>query len=97
VDLQPAADARNEAQADQHQTRERQHEQALQRAKLKILEAAGKFPEGETARTIRDTAAMSGTVANQAIAGLVADGLLVACEIQKASRKAPFEGLRLPT
>jgi hypothetical protein len=54
-----------------------------------------KFKDGETAKTIKEAAGVSGTVAKQAFAALIQDGSIAPCEIMKPNRKTPYEGYKI--
>jgi K+-sensing histidine kinase KdpD len=62
----------------QQQSRETKHREA-------ILAALAMFPDGETPRVIRETASISGTVANRLLAALIAEGIAEECSVKKNS------------
>lgn len=67
----------------------------IETAKRALVAVMVKFKEGETARTIKEAAGVSGTIAKLAFAALVQDGTIAPCEITKPNRKMPYEGFRI--
>ncbi len=59
-----------------------------------LMEAANRYPAGQTKNILKDEAGLSGTRANLAIASAIKSGKLVLCEVVKADRKTPREGFR---
>ena len=52
-----------------------------------LLEALGQFPDGETPRVIRESAGVSGKVANQIFESLVEEELIEECVVKKHTRE----------
>ena len=70
----------------QQQSRDEKHREAL-------LKALRLYPEGETPRVIRETASVSGAVANRLLAALIAEGVAEECAVKKHTREE--RGVRL--
>lgn len=81
-----------DAKSERKQAKE---EEKLTSAKTVILRAMAKYPDGETANVIRDTAGVSGEAAKKALASLLQSGEVVPCDVVKRSRKTPYEGYRI--
>ena len=58
----------------------------------RIIKAAAQFPSGETMSIIRDTSGLKAKDFQLPFTKLVAEGELLAVEIFKTNRKAPYEG-----
>lgn len=91
-------EARSEAQSKREADRNaRAEERARNRLTADINRLCGamaKYPNGETERTIRATAGISGTRFTAAIAELIQTGQVVACDVAKSNRKSPYPGYR---
>jgi|GEM_PF-1764031 len=70
----------------QQQSRDEKHREAL-------LKALRLYPDGETPRVIRETAALSGAVATRQLSRLMAEGLVEECLVRKHTREE--RGVRL--
>jgi hypothetical protein len=99
VSVMKADEARQQAQVaieDRRADAKNQKQQAgVDAAKRRLVYAAQKFKEGETAKALKDAAGVSGTMARLALAELINAGDLVPVEIVKPNRKTPYEGYRL--
>lgn len=98
VQVSEAEDARSEAQAKREAEKDaRAEERARQRLANDVnrLGAAfGKYPAGETARTLRDTAGISATRFNIALAEMIQSRAVVECQVFKSDRRTPRQGYR---
>ena len=99
--IMPASEARERAQATAEdrkaRTAESKAEARLDADKRRIVKALAKFPNGETAKAIRERAGLSGTRFNPALAALLEDGDVVPIDIVKSNRQTPYEGYTLKT
>jgi len=86
---------RAEAEADEAERRKKRCQQRrAQQEREALLEALGRFPQGETARTIRETAGVSSRRFNAIIEELVAARIVEACVIAKQNGQK-YAGYRL--
>jgi hypothetical protein len=69
--------------------------QQLEQDRKLVCQAMVKYPGGETRTTISDTAGMSRTRFNRALASLLDDKVVVPVEISKGNHKKLIEGYRL--
>jgi hypothetical protein len=93
VEVKKPYEARQQEQEAKEQIRddkERQHQEANRE---KVLGAYRLFPNGETSRTIRESAGLSGTKFNPINADLIRTGTIEVCTVTKA--KGSYEGFRL--
>ncbi len=68
---------------------------AIENAMKRIVRAMLKYPDGETEKTIKDTAGVSGTVAREAFAELLITASIVPVDITKGRRKSPYRGYKI--
>ncbi len=98
VEVLKAADARQDAaeriEAAKHSAAREAKERQLEADRKRLYDALRKFPDGETARTIRDAAGMSGSRFNVALSSLIGDEWVEPCEVMKSVRKTPYEGYK---
>jgi len=98
VEVLPAHEAYAEhadAKAAEAKRHKRQCQQRrAQQEREALLEALGRFPQGETAHTIRETAGVSSPRFNAIIQELLATGLVEACSITKENGQT-YGGYRL--
>jgi hypothetical protein len=86
-----------EAQVDQRKTkREQKLAKETPKHREAVLKALRAFPDGETAKILRDTARLSGTKFSPIIADLVSDGTVEPCKIPKGFGRL-FDAYRLRT
>jgi hypothetical protein len=67
----------------------------VEAATKKLVQAAVKYPNGETKRTLFDTAGLSNALGNLALAAAIDAKAMVACEVTKGKQRAPREGYKL--
>jgi hypothetical protein len=100
VDVVRASAARAEAAASDSERRtvELNQKQAAdaERDRKAILTALAKFPEGDTAKVIREAARLSGTRFTPTVSDLVAEGAVERLKIQKGNGHG-YDGYRLST
>ncbi|HEY2881752.1 MAG TPA: DnaB-like helicase N-terminal domain-containing protein [Pirellulales bacterium] len=89
-------DARRRSEGERAESQKQAAETQLQSAKERLINAAAKYPDGETKRVLRDTAGLSGTVADRAISALLSERSLEPCEVKKANKLKPVDGYRIP-
>lgn len=78
---------REEAEKDAAEARkQRQQELSKERQREAVVKSLRLFPNGETPRLIRESASVSGTVFNEHIAALIAEGLVEECTVRKNRR-----------
>jgi hypothetical protein len=101
VEILSAGDVRESEyrQRDEAKAAERETKQAtkLDDSKRRILRAATKYPEGETATTLRDQAGLKQDEFRAALAALLESGDIVATDVVKPNRKTPYGGYKLVT
>jgi molecular chaperone GrpE (heat shock protein) len=90
-----ATEARKEQLGQREQERETKRAEKLEETKKRILRAAAKFKQGETATTIRDRAGLHDREFKPALAELLDGGELLPIEIVKSNRKKPYPGIIL--
>jgi hypothetical protein len=95
VTISRPQDAERDAQERKAEARQQSLRAKLEATMKRMANAAAKFPSGETAKVIREHAGVSGTLASQALAALLEDGVLVPCDVTKGNRKTPHQGYRL--
>jgi hypothetical protein len=79
----------------EEERKQRKKESREEKQREAVLDALSEFPDGETSRTIRDTAGFGSTVTNRWLATLVEEGLVEECPIRKNKRNET--GFRLKT
>jgi replicative DNA helicase len=90
-----AYEARDEEEEESlAERKERHNERRADRERNTILVAFTHFPEGETARRIREEAGVSSRRFNPILEQLIAEGLVEACEVAKANGQK-YGGFRL--
>jgi len=77
------------------QEREKRQAKQLEADTRRVVRAMARFPEGETAKTLRVAAGLAPDRFSAALGALVEDGAAVACDIAKPNRKKPYEGYKL--
>jgi hypothetical protein len=99
VTVRPAAEVQGGGDTgDRSKERDEARERDIERAMSKIVQAAIKFPNGETEKRIRGWAGLDGgAVVKEAFARLLNDGSLEEIEIVKPNRKTPYPGFRIVT
>jgi hypothetical protein len=95
VEVVKAEDVRDEVAESAAAAREEKQNDKLAQSKRAFVRALAKHPGGETVKAIRDAAGLSGTIATMTLAALIEEGAVVACDVSKPNRKAPYEGYRL--
>jgi hypothetical protein len=92
-------DARYSAEAEREAVKDRERDQRaaarVEADRQKIIKAMVAFPEGETARTIRTRAGLSGERFNVAAERLLESDDIVEVEVQKTDRRKPHPGYKL--
>lgn len=90
IDVQSTAEAYAERDASAEQATEvrkqRQHDVKQQRQREAVLEALLRFPQGETSRAIRDVSGVGARAMQGVLDGLVEEGRVVTCTVQKNKR-----------
>jgi hypothetical protein len=94
VTVMTAYTAYTEAQAEIERRKYTEQQQRTQRDRESILTALRLFPQGETARTIRDILSISGQRFTMLIQQLIADGIVEPCIITKQNGRL-YGGYRL--
>lgn len=64
---------------------ERQNDQQRQ----KVLKALRRYPDGETSRTLREAAKISGSALEELLTQFIEEGIVVPCEVKKNNRREP--------
>jgi hypothetical protein len=95
VDVLSADDVRKTDQDAKGKAKVEAEQSKVETAKRALVAVLVKFKDGETAKTIKEAAGVSGTVAKQAFAALIQDGSIAPCEIMKPNRKTPYEGYKI--
>ena len=84
------------AQERKQRVAEEHRREQIERTKERIVNALGRYPNGETERTIRDTAGVdSSPLSRMAFAELLSDGDIIPCDVQRTCRKTPYPGYKL--
>jgi hypothetical protein len=78
------ADAVEDREEERKQRKKESREEKQRKA---LLVALGEFPDGETPRVIRESAGVSGKVANQIFESLVEEELIEECVVKKHTRE----------
>jgi len=91
VEVEQASRTRAAA-VEAEQDRREQQKESRRRRQIEqdcaaVMEVMGKLPDGETKRTIRDRAGLSGTRFTAALSALMDDGKVVGCEISKGNNQ----------
>ena len=86
VSVRSLADARRDVENRKEVEKARKREKQEIEDRRRFLEAIRQFPDGETARTIRDAAGLSGKAAGSAIRALQKEGRIEAATIQKSGK-----------
>jgi hypothetical protein len=93
VEVVSAAEAYSERAAGEEEATERrkqrQQDTKLQRQREAVLEALEQFPNGETSRVIREHAGVGARSIQAVLDGLVEEGKVVPCTVQKNTRQEP--------
>ncbi|MBC7853168.1 MAG: bifunctional DNA primase/polymerase [Pirellulaceae bacterium] len=93
VNLTGASEAREERQETLDLMKEAKKQKHLDRQndqqRGKVLKVLRQYPGGETSRTLREAAKISGKVLDELLAQLIEEDLVVPCEIKKHTRKEP--------
>ncbi len=96
VAVRPATEARQAVHHEREAARSSSREQAVaakrEETKQRIIRAAAKYQQGETATVIRDTAGLHDREFKPALREIVEAGGLLPCQITKPCRKTPFPG-----
>jgi hypothetical protein len=96
VEVRKPSDEREEARKEwkgkQEQDRTEKLAEKLEDTKKRILKAAAKFKQGETATVLRDFAALHDREFKPALAELLEGAALVPADIHKSNRKKPYPG-----
>ncbi len=95
VDVLSAEDARSGADDRVEQAKADRVEQQVASDRVKVVNAMEGYPAGETSRTIRIASGMAPARFDRVLHGLTQDGSVVECKVQKACRKAPYDGYKL--
>ena len=95
VELMPAAEAREDADSRKIAAANKKHAEKLDRDKVALINAAAKFPNGETENILRDRAGLSGQRSKVALARALESGEIVPCEITKTNRTKPYGAYKL--
>jgi hypothetical protein len=95
VCVMQADEARQNVEDRKRQSRERADQERLDADKQKIVNALAGFPQGETAKVIREHAGLNSRRFGLALAALQADGKAVAVQITKGNRQKPYDAYRL--
>lgn len=99
VEVRPASEARSEAEKGREDRRElERNERAATRLandKAMIVNTLTRLGEPATGKTIRDHAGMRSDRFTPAVAELLREGIVEACEVIKCNRITPYEGFRL--
>ena len=93
VSISTADETRAEAKSAREAAREEMRLATVDENARKVGEILIGFKNGETGRTIREMAGLSGKTFGTAIQKLIENGQAVACEVEKSGRK--FDGYRL--
>lgn len=100
VDVITAGEAysgRAEAEQDAaEQRKSRQHDAKFQRQREAALNALKQFPDGETPRVIRELAGIGARTIQSVLDVLTEEGEIVACTVQKNTRREPAFRLATP-
>lgn len=96
VSVMHADEARNDVEERREEARSAAAVAKVEKAKEKIIKALVKYPNGETAKVIREAAGLNGGQATRdAFAELAAAGDIAVCEIQKGKKGKPENGFKL--
>jgi len=85
-------DVRQEIKATRESRRAADREKKDDENRRRLLEVMERFPQGETQRTLRAAAGLSGDSFSKAILSLLEEGLAIVCEVEKGRRT--LEGYR---
>ncbi len=87
VTVRKASEARR-TEAEEREAQKEQRERQLRIGdREKVLNAYALFPQGETARGLRESAGLSGTKFSPVNADLIREGVVETCEITKAGKR----------
>jgi hypothetical protein len=95
VEIARAKDAREAAEERASEAKQERARRAVEKDAEKVVQAAAKFPAGETENILRGYAGLSGNRMKTAVAYLLDNGDLVPCEVKKPNRKVPYSGFKL--
>ncbi len=99
VSLKRAEEARQEAEQRQESAKvekaSTKHGMKVEAATKKLVQAAAKYPAGETKNTLFGTAGLSGGLGNLALAAAIEAKAIVPCEVTKGNQRTPREGYKL--
>jgi hypothetical protein len=88
VSVNPAADARKEAERDREQRKAAEQERREGKQRDDLLEALKNFPDGETAKVLRDESGVKNLPNfNKAMKWLLQEGRAIKCKIVKNKRE----------
>lgn len=100
VEVLSAAEAYDERAAElEHvaEVRQQQRQDAkLERQQTAVLQALTRFPQGETARVIREAAGVGASSIQGVLDSLIQEGVIVSCNVQKNTRREPAYRLAKP-
>ena len=89
VELKGVADARAEAKQHREKQKAAEMERTEQKHRELVMDALGKFPEGETARALRPLTHLNQGNVDRALAGLEERGQIELCDVEKRGTKHP--------
>ena len=95
VDVLQPDEIRDSVEERKTEAKQEKQRAGIDHAKRQLVYAAQKYKAGETAKTIKETAGVSGSMAKLAFAELISEGTLLPIDILKGRRKAPYEGYKL--
>ena len=95
VNVMHADEARDEVQDRKEAEKAARADATIERDCQRIKETAARYPQGETAKVLRERSGLNPSRFNAALPRLLDQYELVACEIMKTCRKTPFDGYKL--
>jgi hypothetical protein len=99
VELMRAEEARQDADSRKEMAKvvkaNEKHNAKIEAGMKRLIQAAVKYPNGETKSVLFDTVGMDGALGNLALAAAIEAGAIVPCEIMKGNQKTPREGYKL--
>jgi len=96
VDILNADETREAAEGQREKDRQDRARKRLDQDKQKVVDVLAKYPAGETAKVLRETAGLNPSRFKPALAELLEDGDALPCEIAKGNRSKPYEAYKLP-
>lgn len=95
VNVMHADEARQDVEDRREQAKENARQERQEQDKRTVCNTLAKFPSGESKTVVRDSSGLHSTRFNVALGELLADGVVVPCEIIKGRRTTPIEGYTL--